>query len=125
MPDFYTLMQRAMAGGARSTVLKSLGWLIALLTSATIAAFHYETPVWVGVMFALGAGAAILLCLVAYVYFALKDPDALRSERYYIQKLALQKGFVGDDITGYIRLADRPQVSQLPGSPDEKALEDT
>jgi hypothetical protein len=30
----------------------------------------------------------------------MKDRDALRSETYIIKKLAIEKGYIGDDISG-------------------------
>ena len=58
----------------------------------------------------LGVFTAItfLVYLAFYIYFALTDPDALRSESYSIQKLALEKGFLGDSIIGDVRRKDIP-----------------
>lgn len=44
-----------------------------------------------------------MLYLFAYTYCLFKDRDALRTERYSIQKLAIEKGFVGDSLTGTLR----------------------
>jgi len=75
-------------------------------------------------MFGVLSGVAIGLYLVAYIYFGSTDKDALRSEKYSIQKLAIQKGFIGDDQVGYIRVDGvdvRPHVPQLPKSEDAEA----
>jgi hypothetical protein len=37
---------------------------------------------------------------VAYVFFALTDSDALRSEKYKLQKIAIEHGLLGDSVTG-------------------------
>ena len=72
-------------------------------------------------MLAVLAAIAILFYLGAYVYFASRDPDALRSERYSIQKLAIERGFIGDSTAGNVNLKDiRPDSSEkdqtlLPG----------
>ena len=44
------------------------------------------------------------LYLGAYVYCLVTDRDALRSETYTIQKMAIEKGFVGDSLTGVLSL---------------------
>jgi len=71
-----------------------------ILVSATLGAFQFNTPSWLGLMFAVFACLTMLLYLVAYTYCLFTDKDALRSETYSIQKLAIEKGFVGDDLTG-------------------------
>jgi hypothetical protein len=124
MLDFITLLHRASAYGGRSTVLKPLAWLIGICSVASIAAFHYEAPAWLGTMFGIFVALSVILYLAAYVYFALTDKDSLRSETFYIQKLAIQKGFVGDDITGYIRLEDQTRTPSLPAAIDQKKPED-
>lgn len=67
---------------------------------------------------------SVALYLVAYIYFALTDKDALRSEKFYLHKMALQKGFVGDDSSGYIKVVEtlRGTLHQLPepASEDDK-----
>jgi len=45
-------------------------------------------------------GLSVCLYLGAYTYCLVKDREALRSEKYTIQKLAIEKGFIGDSITG-------------------------
>jgi hypothetical protein len=47
--------------------------------------------------------------IVAYVYFALRDPDALRSESFALRKMAIQKGIIGDDLMGHVELDARRQ----------------
>lgn len=116
-----TLFQRALASGSRSTVLNPLAWLIGLCASASIASFHYGTPSWLGTMFGVLSGLSIVLYLASYVFFGATDKDALRSEKFSIQKLAIQKGFIGDDQVGYIRpgTVDMvPHFSELPKSED-------
>lgn len=74
-------------------------------------------------MLGVSTAIAILAYLGFYAYFAFKDPDALRSERYSIQKLALEKGFVGDSTTGDVKLRDiTPGDPVDPGDPPDKEL---
>jgi hypothetical protein len=121
MPDpFVTLLQRALAQGSRSTVLNPLGWLTGICATASIAAFSCKSPAWLGIMFGSLAGISIILYLVAYIYFGLTDKDALRSERFSIQKMAIQKGFIGDNLSGYFKVTDTLHPPALPSMTDQK-----
>jgi hypothetical protein len=62
-----------------------------------------HAPEWLIV--ALGASLVLvfLTSLFAYVYFMLKAPDALRSESFNLSKLAMDKGLIGDDVSGFRR----------------------
>ena len=50
----------------------------------------------------------MLLYMGAYIHCLHTDKDALRSESYSIQKLAIQKGFVGDSTAGIFKLQEPP-----------------
>lgn len=55
----------------------------------------------------------VLLLLGSYIYFMRRDPDALRSESYSLQKLAIEKGIFGDNLVGMIdpdRVIETPEV---------------
>jgi hypothetical protein len=123
--QFLQTLQQALQRNAKSTVLKSLGWLIALLLPATIFASRYGTDKWLVVMFAVLDCLAILVYIAAYIFFALKDPEQLRSEKYSIQKMAIQHGIIGDDISGFIKITKVGGVPLLDNSStDEKGKED-
>lgn len=100
------LFHQATAYGTRSTVLNPLGWLIALLLPATISSFYFKTPTWLGITLATLSFLSVLLYFFSYVYFMFKDSDALRSEKFSLQKLLIEKGFFGDDIQGFISQED-------------------
>jgi hypothetical protein len=105
-------LNQATAQGSRSTVLRPLGWLIAICVGATLGA-ELEGPKWVVVMFAVSVGLGVLLYLAAYIYCLVNNrEDLLRSETYSIQKLAIEKGFIGDSMTGLFS-ADVPQDKLL------------
>lgn len=110
-PFLKTLFEHAISEGSRSTALKPLGWLVAMLASTTLAAFYWTTPRWIGTIFAIFTIITVITYLGSYLYFLIKDPDALRSERYSLQKLAIEKGLYGDNLIGRITLDDirKPQ----------------
>jgi len=77
-----------------------------MLCAASIALFSFSNPIppWVGITFVALTTVAVAGYLIAYFYLMIKDRDALRSERYSIQKLAIEKGIVGDDISGVLQI---------------------
>jgi hypothetical protein len=96
-------LEQATAKGTRATVLKPIGWMMVILVSATLSSYGLSAPPWLGVLFAVFTALTMVLYLVAYVYCLFTDKDALRSETYSIQKLAIEKGFLGDDIVGPLK----------------------
>lgn len=100
--QFFSLLQSADASGSRSTALKPLGWLTAIVAGVLILlgrqnAFPLLIPYVLG-LFAL----IVLAYLSSYFYFMLKNPDALRSETFNLRKLQLQQSRTGDNDTGFI-----------------------
>jgi hypothetical protein len=105
--------ERAQGQGSRSTVLRPLGWLLALCATGSLGSVSVSAPVWLTVLFAVGAGLSILIYLAAYGYCLLKSPEALRTESYSIQKLAIEKSFRGDSLTGVVTIAGEQKSAQL------------
>lgn len=95
-------LEQATAKGSRSTVLKPLYVMMAVCIAGIFTSFHFSFPVWSSYFFAFFAFVTMSVYVAAYIFCLIKHPDALRSETYSIQKLAIQKGFVGDDITGVV-----------------------
>jgi len=109
--------ERAQAQGSRSTVLRPLGWLLVFCaTSAITSASVQNSAWWLTLIFGVGSGLSVLLYLAAYCYCLLKAPETLRTERYSIQKLAIEKGFLGDSLTGLIPEGRSSSVRALPTS---------
>lgn len=116
--ELQTFLQSAFSQGSRSTVLKPLAWIISILSASTISSFSFRAPIWVGTMFGVFSGLSMLLYLVAYVFFAWTDKDSLRSEKFFLQKMAIEKGFIGDDMTGYIKIVDPLSGKATPELPE-------
>ncbi|MGC3988550.1 MAG: hypothetical protein QM796_02460 [Chthoniobacteraceae bacterium] len=113
MPDFQSLLAQALSTGSRSTTVRPLGWLVGLTLTATILAVECKADSWIKILVAVLAAVSVVAYLAAYVYFAITDKDCLRSEKYSIQKLAIQNGLVGDDTTGFMRIQN-PIVVNAP-----------
>lgn len=97
-----SFFEHAASHGSRSTILKDLIWLIgvtfsALLTCSWLNIGSHVLYVITGVLV-----VEILLFIFAYVYCLFKNPDWLRSEKFSIQKMAIEKGVIGDSLTGFV-----------------------
>ena len=79
-----------------------------------VATVRLDTPTWVAITIMVFIGVTLAMYLVAYVYCLINDKEALRSETYSIQKLAIEKGFVGDNLAGVIALEDEKSGRILP-----------
>ncbi|AZZ77335.1 hypothetical protein CCX46_20005 [Pseudomonas sp. RU47] len=108
-----SLLEHAQAKGSRSNVLHSLAWLIAMCVSGVLLSAYLKLPEFVLHLFSGFCVAAFVLYLVSYVYFMVTNPDALRSEKFSIQKMAIEKGYVGDSLKGVIELDDISQGKLL------------
>jgi hypothetical protein len=80
--------------------------IVGLLGSVSVHAQH-----WVQAFFAVMAGVTFITFIGAYVYFAAKNPDALRSEGFTIQKLAIEHRLVGDKGAGVFPDDEEPSIS--------------
>ena len=104
------LVQHGAYRGSRATVLGTLIWVLALLVGGLVGSVSTGAPEWVQVLFGVMLAADFVAILVAFAYFAARAPDALRSERFSIQKIAIERGIYGDSGTGLIE--PRPQSTQ-------------
>ena len=116
------LFHQTTAYGTRSTVLNPLGWFISILLIGTIASFYYKLPTWIGIALAIITFSSTFIYLICYIYCMVKDRDALRSEKFSIQKLLIEKGFFGDDIQGLIKKEELqlPQEGQADSPADSE-----
>ena len=115
--ELYQILQQALQRNTKSTVLRPLSWLVGLLLTATIFASRFGMDKWLVVMLAVLDCLAIILYFAAYIFFGHKDPDLLRSEKFTIQKMAIQHGLIGDDISGMFKI---PKLGDIPLIEDVK-----
>jgi hypothetical protein len=88
--------------GQRSSALGTVQWLLAILFSGLGATLYYGGPTWLIALEALLASIVTFNHLVAFWYFARRDPSALRSESFVLTKMAIERGLVGDDSAGLL-----------------------
>jgi hypothetical protein len=102
---FRSLLQQATAQGARSTVLNPLGWALAISISAVLGSVSLHSEAWLTKLFAAFTVGIMITYLVAYIYFALTNSDALRSERFTLSKMAIERSLTGDSLNGFVQMA--------------------
>lgn len=99
LQSFFT---HANARGARSTALHALQWVIGLLLSALALLVFGNAPAWLLIGVGIALSLVLLIFLGAYLFLLLRNPDALRSEHFFLSKMAIEKGLIGDDVAGLI-----------------------
>jgi hypothetical protein len=110
-----SFLQQATAQGTRSTILNPLGWFFALCTGGLLGSVRWNASLWIQLIFGVFAILGGTTYLGAYVFCLLtKQPELLRTEKYLIQQLAIEKGFRGDSITGPITSAAISSVTVEP-----------
>lgn len=103
MTDYLqSLFQRADIGQSRSAITNPLQWAIAILIAGIVLLWRAGAPTWILAVPVIFLGLFLVLFIGAYVYFAVKDPVALRSEHFALSKIAIEHGLMGDSISGLI-----------------------
>jgi hypothetical protein len=93
-----SFLEHATAHGARSTVLTDLRWFIGLILSAILIGVWEKMPAWlVGVLVTFLA-IGVVLYFAAYIWFGIRNPDSLRSEKFSLTKMAIEKSAVGPEL---------------------------
>jgi hypothetical protein len=104
MPDlFWSLLQQASSQGSRSTALNPLIWIFAVIVAGLVAVSRMPTvPGYVLVSLTIFAGAVLVASVVAYFILLFRNPDALRSEKFVLSKMAIEKSSMGDSLRGFV-----------------------
>jgi Mn2+/Fe2+ NRAMP family transporter len=124
MQALQSLLHFAQIGRARSSVINPLQWTLVLMIFGLFAVLLTHGPTWLLEFFVVLIGGLFLLLITAYVYFMIRNPDALRSETYSLAKSAIEKQMVGDSLSGLrqvVEILDGSDVRMLgAGSHDEE-----
>lgn len=93
------LIEYATSQGYRSNTVKPLMGAMLICFIGSIAAYIYNASV-IAYLFA-GLGVVMTIAfLVAYFICLIKDPNLLRSERYNLEKTAIERTSVNDSMIG-------------------------
>src|SRR5258708_18772972 len=93
---FRSMLQHASASGSRSTVLQPLLLAMTILIPGLLGAIYYGAPFWVLVLLGFFLAATLTIFLIFFVFYGIKSPDLLRSERFMLSKMAIEKNIIGD-----------------------------
>ncbi|WP_439242387.1 hypothetical protein [Lonepinella sp. BR2474] len=112
MNQIFARFQNVEGMNAKSNVIVSLLWLFFLTLTATITtAIWIENPLLLYSLIAF-LTVEIVTIISVYIYFALKNPDCLRSETFTLNKMAIEKGHIGDNGVGMVE--NRPTPTETP-----------
>jgi hypothetical protein len=102
LTEIWAKFARQISDGSRTDVLRALVWPNALLLFSLVGLGSRGAPTWLLILVACLLIFFMFLYGAAYIYFGFKDPNLLRSERYNIEKLAIERGISGDSVKGVI-----------------------
>jgi hypothetical protein len=115
MADFFhESLQDAMAIGGRSSALRPLLWVLAIVMGAVVAASEMDIPVYAtGILLSLLC-ITVTFMLCACGFLLVTNPDGLRTVHFKLYPMAVEKSLVGDNRRGL-----------LPPGEAQKVLEET
>jgi hypothetical protein len=105
------LIEEGVPSGTKSTVVTVLAWLAFALGVCILGSVQVGANSWVQIYFAALDAIDFVTFIGLYIYFALTNQDALRSESFYIHKLAIEHHLLGDSESG---LTERPNTVDGP-----------
>lgn len=109
------ILECATSQGYRSNTVKPLMGVMIICFIGAIAAFYYNAVIIAYILTGLGVIVAISF-LIAYFYCLTKDPNLLRSERYNLEKTAIEKTSITDSLQGK-RIIKTPSTEYVISEP--------
>jgi hypothetical protein len=86
--------------GSRGSVLRDALWILGLVCTGLLTSAAIDPDSWITKMFGMFSVVAFSLVCGAYLYSLLRNPDTLRSETYALQKMRIERGLMGDSVSG-------------------------
>ncbi|HEY4281453.1 MAG TPA: hypothetical protein VGM62_00200 [Chthoniobacterales bacterium] len=90
--------------------------------SGLLIATGEHAPTWMTVLLAAFLSLTVLAYIGAYALFAVKNPEALRSERFTLSRMAIEKSTKGDSLAGF-GAAEYPKLSEANGGSEAQEEE--
>ena len=103
-------LEQAQTKGARSTAMTPMAWLTVILIGGLATAIQCKAPPWLLGWLGVLVSVVVVAFIVAYAYFAVTIPDALRSEKFTLSKLAIEHSSKGDNLAGLIGGETMPRL---------------
>lgn len=97
MPNPFQRFGRVEGMNSKSTALSPILWMLGVFFTGT-GSLYWITGKEVVLYFGFAIIVIILIfALYAYNHFMKTDPDCLRSEKFKLSKMAMEKGHIGDN----------------------------
>lgn len=118
---FKTFLEQSSVKGSKSTVIQPLCWGLVILIGGIVLLSELEKiPGFILTAMGIAIIIDLLLIFSAFVYFGIKNPDCLRSERFALQKLTIERGgLVGDSEQGFFEPKEK-SLTQLKSLPSQE-----
>lgn len=113
------ILEYATSQGYRSNTVKPLMGAMLICFIGAIAAFRCDASIIAYVLTGLGV-VLVIAFLIAYFFCLIKDPNLLRSERYNLEKTAIERSSIEDSILGKKRIKTPPSEYVIIEQPDRK-----
>lgn len=97
----FAALSRSAASGKRTTALAPLHVILGLVTAGLLASIRLNAPDWLSPLLGVGFAVVLVVEIGAYVYLLFNDRDALRSEGFTIEKMRIERGLMGDTVSGF------------------------
>lgn len=94
--------QLAEIGQSRSSITNPLQWMVVILLGGILLGAIIKFPSWL-IECLVGCLLLVLaVFLYSYLFFMHTKPDVLRSEQFHLSKMRIERGLVGDSLTGLV-----------------------
>lgn len=114
MAEIWAKIAQQIGGGSRTDVLRALVWPNAMLLCTLGWAATKGAPQFLLILLSILLVLFMIIYAAACIFFGWTDPNLLRSERYNIEKMAIERGIFGDSMTGIIDVsAEKKLISSV------------
>jgi len=114
LDEIKSWLQLAQIGHSRSSITNPLQWTMVILIGAIVLISVLHLPFFVTLSLLCCLLLIVALFLWTFIYFMFKNPDVLRSEEFHLSKMKIERGWVGDNLTGLIEQKELTTGSSVP-----------
>jgi hypothetical protein len=119
---FWKTVRSANSTVARTSVVSHIfPYFLALIISVVVLAIA-NTPEWLIVSGVSGIAFLLVVYVIAFVFCLIFDRDSLRSERFHLDKMMIERGAIGDSTKGLFTEIGNTGVLKQINQPPSKNL---
>ena len=96
------LARESSIGESRSSVLNPLQWMTVILVGGLASFVFAHAPTWLIILMAVLLSLTFALFAAGFIYFMIREPGTLRSERYALLKGAMDRGYFTADVVALL-----------------------